>query len=1147
MQENVETQIVFSGDASQLQSAFEQLVNEISRTREELKQYKNDKEKTAELTQKLADQELELVRVMKQNNNEIDASQVSYKQLNDILKDLNKTYKATADEAQRLDLAPSMNAINQELKGMDASIGNFQRNVGNYEGAVDKASKNLAQSFRQIGQTLPSLLESPEKFFMALAQSIPNLVEAYRSIQTAQKAAAATTEKQVELDKMELANKSALAKEQTALSAAKVTSAGASLAEKDSSLALKDAEILETKETMNAMKADIDAIVVSKNAVKALIEQQKTTVALAEAEAARTGNLEKYKAEYQTLITLMKQLEAVTLQEKQSREALLLTEERYEQLVRERVASTSAKAGAAMGAASADVAAAGAAETLAGAEETATVATKGLGAALSSFLLIATVVVSLIAIFGKDILKWAKNLSIFNDEAKKAARFQKEWNQYMREGHQNAAKQIVDLQIYAKWAAMTTKTDKERTIAAKELLKAMGSAVTETNILKVKNADLSKETDAVRVSVEELTKALIKQAQAEAMTSKITERYKEVIDAMEEYADAQARQQRNELDAIGAAQMAGRNISTGGMAPGVQDMGKAMGDALQGSVDRAKKTLEEVKDDFNQWLEKFLQEFNPSDLLSGKNGGSGGKGDNWFSKWELYIKEYEATLKKFQGEYEELDFSSIWKYSAEGLVYYTKMYDEYIEHYKKDEKAFREAKVNKAKYLNEFNEYHLKLQKQYLDSLKTEKQVEIDQLEEWYTVQKAIYKNAGEDTAGLEAEYTKRKEDILNKYIDKYKNALLERKALDLATTSSITEYNKAMMDLELANLEDTFKKELKEYERKGIETTNLVEHYAQESEKIVSKYAAEETKAVIDNLKKQEDYRKRMNEVQYGWSQTDNNSRTERTMASLGGTVMTGHKQRQNDINATFNEFNIWKESAEAQIAAMQEVLDTGKLVGQEKLEMEAAVADAEKELYLGVAEYQLQLNQMTLEDARETTQGFLSNLQSGVEGIGGAFDDIYTAIEKTMEARVAEGKLTNEEAEKQLQEYRGIKAAAATMDALGSAVGAYNSLASIPYVGPALGIAAAAAALAAGMANVRLILATTKDNAGNGTDNYANAAPSLSDYTPQYVTNVTGKDDTDYLANALSEKPIQAFVVESDVTAAQEVANKRTNETTW
>ena len=29
MQENVETQIVFSGDASQLQSAFEQLVNEI--------------------------------------------------------------------------------------------------------------------------------------------------------------------------------------------------------------------------------------------------------------------------------------------------------------------------------------------------------------------------------------------------------------------------------------------------------------------------------------------------------------------------------------------------------------------------------------------------------------------------------------------------------------------------------------------------------------------------------------------------------------------------------------------------------------------------------------------------------------------------------------------------------------------------------------------------------------------------------------------------------------------------------------------------------------------------------------------------------------------------------------------------------------
>ena len=109
---DITEKIVFEGDASQLQNAFEALVNQITRTREELKEYKNDKEKTAELTKKLADQEMALVKVMQQNDNVIDASNVSYRQLNDILKDLNKTYKATADEASRVNLAPSIKAIN---------------------------------------------------------------------------------------------------------------------------------------------------------------------------------------------------------------------------------------------------------------------------------------------------------------------------------------------------------------------------------------------------------------------------------------------------------------------------------------------------------------------------------------------------------------------------------------------------------------------------------------------------------------------------------------------------------------------------------------------------------------------------------------------------------------------------------------------------------------------------------------------------------------------------------------------------------------------------------------------------------------------------------------------------------------------------
>lgn len=1146
MAEQIEEKVVFTGDASQLQAAFEQLVNQITRTREELKEYKNDKEKTAELTKKLADQEMALVKVMQQNDNVIDASNVSYRQLNDILKDLNKTYKQTSDEAQRLDLAPSIKAINNELKGMDASIGNFQRNVGNYEGAVDKASKNLAQSFRQIGQTLPSLLESPEKFFMALAQSIPNLVEAYKSIQTAQKAAAAATAKQVELDKMEMANKDALAAKQTALNTAKVASASASQGETNAEIKLKNAEIEETKVTLESQMADFARINTARASIAANLTEAESVLDLMKAETLRSGKSisdnEALQEQYRKVIYLREQLDYLDKQREAAAKVYLATEERINKLYAERAAMEGKLTASTTALAGAEKTAAAGADVLAKGEQKVNVETKGLLATLSSFVLIATVVISLVAIFGKDILKWAKNLSIFNSEAKKAARFQREWNQYMKEGHQNAAKQIVDLQIYSRWATMASKSDKERTIAAKEVLKTMGSATTATNIAKVKNGEFAQ-------SIDEVTKALIKQAQAEAMTSKITEKYKEVIEAMDKVAEAR----NGKIDALGSFQQTmgtvySPTIGVGGM-PTPEQTQKAMDDALQGSIKRAEENLKGVQNEFEQWLNKFLETFNPSELLFGKNGGSG-KGDNWFSKWELYIKEYEATLKKFQGEYEELDLASIWKYSAEGLKYYTKMYDEYIEHYKKDEKAHREAQVNKQKYLNEFNEYHTKLQKQYLDSLKTELQVELDKLEEWHTVQVEIYKNAGEDTTGLEAEYTKRKQDILDKYVDKYKNALLERKALDLATSKTINEYNKAMMEVELANLQDTMDKEIKEYERKGIETTNLEEHYAQERLKITSKYAKEEADAAIAQIQRWEDARKRMNSVNTGYAMllgNDASVKTESAFAAMGSTTVWGVERNKAELQGLEEEKKIYEESAKAQIAAMQEVLDSGKLVGQERLEMEAALADAQKELALGTLEYQLQIDQMRVDNAKAAFDEISGYLQQGFQGLSGIFDDVYSAVEKTMQVKVAEGKMTNEEAEKQLDKYRGIKAAAATMDALGSAVGAYNSLASIPYVGPALGIAAAAAALAAGMANVKLILATTKDNAGSGTDSYVNAMPSLSDYQPQYVTNVTGKDDTDYLRNSLDEKPLRAFVVESDVTASQELANKRTSETTW
>ena len=56
---------------------------------------------------------------------------------------LKEEFRSTGDAVKRSDLAGKINQINDELKKMDADQGNFQRNVGNYEGALKNWSSNL--------------------------------------------------------------------------------------------------------------------------------------------------------------------------------------------------------------------------------------------------------------------------------------------------------------------------------------------------------------------------------------------------------------------------------------------------------------------------------------------------------------------------------------------------------------------------------------------------------------------------------------------------------------------------------------------------------------------------------------------------------------------------------------------------------------------------------------------------------------------------------------------------------------------------------------------------------------------------------------------------------------------------------------------
>ena len=1182
---DIEEKVVFTGDASQLTQTFDELVNAITRTKEEIKEYKNDKEKSAELTKKLYDQEMKLVELMSKQNNVIDSSKVSYRQLNDILKDLNKTYKETTSGAQRMNIAPAAKAMNQELKTMDANIGNFQRNVGNYSGDIQKAFQGLQLQTSQVLRELPSLKYGVEMFFLAISNNLPMLIDAvkkYNDLNKARKASAAAA-------------------------------AG--------DAATHRAETTETTESAIAHDKETTAVGAS---TAAHIKEGEALVANAKSQLERAEAAKKAALEERNL--LMSQKEGVDMTIKQMMANINIVQSDQEHIIKLRELNTLKSEASRL-----DLALATAENNLAAAETRVTTATnqlavaektleeerknqqgmswlKAMGKAILSWQTLVLGLILVLTLYSKEIAEFVgtlftgnKEMDRFKDATDRAGvsvneftknatnstkaedqlnksllqtevsysktanasslfhKEQKELNKAVIEGAKSFAKQYVEIRLlmsimnqaalqeaaYANDQAQLAQAQEEHNKAAEKMLEMLGETVNETNVAAVKTGEYADKIDA-------LVASLYKQAQAQGAIQLLQKVYTEtVLKAQGELIDAELDKQAGKFKNFWSRLGYWLSNTWKLLEPSAQGETGSKEDWLDRRVKKWEEKLGEAKTTFEAYLAEITKMFDFDSLFGDdKNSGKNGT-DKWFSRWEMRINELVAKMGMLAEKNGDINLADTWKYSEQGMTYYMNKFDEYAAHYRKvnkdlkdeDNKDLREVEVQRKKYIEEYYKYHNELSKKYLSAIQTEKDKELSDLIDWYNKEVAIYQQMGEDITNLDNEYEKRREAILDKYIDKYKNVDMVRQAID----ERYNEYYNAMMDYELAQLQDQMTKEIKEYERKGIETTNLEEHYAIERLKIISKYAKEETQARLAEYQKQEDAALRRNAVETNRKMRTGgkNTKTESIFSSMGGTTVTGMDQRNAEIAGLEEEKRIYVESANLQIAEMQRVLDSGKLFGEERLEMEKSIADAKNELELGTLELQEQIEEKKAENAKATFEEITQYAQQGFQGLGGMFDNVYTAIERTYELQVKEGKMTEKEAEKELEKYRGVKAAAAAMDALGSAVGAYNSLATIPYVGPALGAAAAAAALAAGFANVKLILATTKDNAGvGGADTYS---PNLSEFTPQFVANATGRDDTDYLVNALEEKPIRAYIVESEVTAAQEVENKRNQETTW
>jgi len=134
-----------------------------------------------------------------------------------------------------------------------------------------------------------------------------------------------------------------------------------------------------------------------------------------------------------------------------------------------------------------------------------------------------------------------------------------------------------------------------------------------------------------------------------------------------------------------------------------------------------------------------------------------------------------------------------------------------------------------------------------------------------------------------------------------------------------------------------------------------------------------------------------------------------------------------------------------------------------------------------------------------------------------------------------------SEQEQKKGFERSKKIQTAQALISTYESAVQAFKSLAGIPVVGPGLGTAAAVAATAAGLANVKKIQSQTfQGGASGGGSTYAGTGGAASAATAAGITPPAPTLDLGFLGEGAQQQVIETYVISENVTTAQQ-ANKK------
>lgn len=1112
------------------------LVETIKKLREQLDAIDHTSQQYKDLLLALAKNQSKLRTVMKGSADDAKAAEGSYAALSKEMSALRKAWKATADEQERTDLGKQILAINNRLKELDKTIGNNQRNVGNYakgvaDGFEEAFGETPQRKVRRLREELAGLAEGTDEYNKKL-QELANATAAqskmmetlkFTSTDTGQVLGTMVGVGQSVTNSFAMLNgvmalfgseseevRDAMLKIQGVLAIIQSLSGLENIGDKIEGLAksfksLKNGASgvsasmsTSAEEIKNTSAASVQAAANINTASQSMLAsaQAKTedTVATEKNTSAQIANNEALTAATEANLTNIAQLEARIKMLKNAKET-------------------------------------------------------------SDYM------VNMVTAKNDTSEQGIKTLEHFSHKSKAMERAIKTYENELQIAKKNQEK-------YNKALEQTSQSAKDAETGIGQLAQGEKNAATATDTLKTAMQGVGKAiitAFAIGIAIAVLVKIvswIIKLANgsnaAEKATAKLADAQKELDKTMEK-TNFQMETQARYMEAMGRSyqdviafkkQLIKTQIEEAVAVLQTSDawamynkkgLGKMKDSEVPKRFKELKEQVEAAKDNINQLI-KSSQQLD-IDLKTKALETATDATESLKSETQKLREEYERNKKLLESQ--GLDTTNL-----------TKKYKQDLANLNKN---VSDSNKDLGKSIED-------LKKQVVDWGKTY-QISLEQIRERLVKIGVSTKEVNKIIKDIAKERIKSVQQIVDRLneshrteIEKIKKKYKEESELIELSYQSELDMLKQKNEQGLINQEE-YQKQLTEIDRKyGKIRAALLQEEIDSGKAAIGKDLMDNANKEVSANQKQSSQEQKVAGYKYDL-EVINSDDVKEQVFNLKGVLSEIDGYYGKTMEKIQTVFNSKKATLENEIEIYQAIANDETASDDVRLQAQQKAVDAETELENTKTEFLIESSQLRMdkmneeEEARkshiENVKAYASEMTSAMSGLFGSLADYYEADSEAQDENTAEGR---KRMEKNFKNQQKMQIAQTTVNTLSGAIGAFMQASETypaPY-GQILGAALSASTLIAGFAEIKKIKAQKFDGGGS-TSSGSNSfqLPQVEQYEPQYTANITGESDTDKLTNAVSKGfeniTVTAVVSETDVTKAQNKQKERVKESTW